>query len=142
MQLKLAEYSTDGKFRRFLELGKDFAYGGEFILVDGKFNKPHEKWLSCPTCLRSYGFASAITLQEFEFKKDEKDPLNRFNGRFNGLTYGKGRFILIEEDSDDFNRDRILKSDWMAAVYFGQRNYEDFIAVGNIHENPEFYSKL
>ena len=30
------------------------------------------------------------------FKKDEKDPLNRYNGLYDGFTYGNGRFVLME----------------------------------------------
>lgn len=78
MQLKLAEYK-DGKFEKFLELGKDFVFGGEFILLTEKM-----------TLLGVWGFG-----EPFSFKKDEKDPLSRFDGLFDGITYGNGRFVLI-----------------------------------------------
>lgn len=77
MELKLAEYK-DGKFKRFLELGTridNFGFCGEEIII-------------FDTDCKEYDF--------FSFKKDEKDPLNRFNGLFHGRTYGEGRFVLIE----------------------------------------------
>lgn len=33
--MKLAAYSTQGKFEGFLELGEDFVFGGNFILLSG-----------------------------------------------------------------------------------------------------------
>ncbi len=120
MELKLAEYKN-GKFERFLELGKDFVYANDYILVDGKFNKPYEEWLSCPTCLRSYGFATPITLQEFKFEKDKKDPLNRFNGSFNGRTYGEGRFVLIKGFRDYEYPNTLSLAHYQDSFYEGEK---------------------
>lgn len=85
MQLKLAEYNLEtGKFERFLELGADdgFAYCGDYIFAT---------WLR-PEHELGEDYASYYLKR---FDKDEKDPLNRFNGLFDGITYGDGRFILI-----------------------------------------------
>ena len=83
MKLRLAEYK-DGKFEKFLELG-DFLFGGDFIALTEKMTLlgvfPSECNFYC-------------------FNKDEKDPLNRFNGLFDGRTYGNGRFVLIKGFGD------------------------------------------
>lgn len=71
-----------GKFERFLELGSDdddkFAFAGSSIILDAGS-------CSCGCCKGPQ-----------HFKKDEKDPLDRFNGLFDGITYGGGRFVLVE----------------------------------------------
>jgi len=84
MQLRLAEYK-DGKFERFLELGEDFLFGGEFVYLPKGIPQPD--------------FWENGEQEEFYgslFKLDQKDPLNRFDGLFDGLTYSNGRFVLIE----------------------------------------------
>jgi hypothetical protein len=96
INLKLAEYNRDGKFQGFLELEKPRQIDGENII--GLF------------CSReSFGFVLAndaivVANQEKKiaevFIKDKKDPLKRCNGIFNGLTYGEGRFTLIEDYED------------------------------------------
>ena len=85
IDLKLAQYNSEGKFVGFLEIGKDFVYGGYYILITEKM-----------TPLGVLGFADACS-----FDRDEKDPLNRFDGLFDGRTYGKGRFVL--EINNRFN---------------------------------------
>lgn len=82
INLKLAEYK-DGKFEMFLELGKDFLFGGDSIIVSGCSVEELIEYMD-PIFKKDY------------FKRDEKDPLNRFNGLFDGRTYGEGRFVLIE----------------------------------------------
>lgn len=80
MKLKLAQYNSEAKFERFLELGKDFRYCGDMVMTFFHIDKMTPK--------RQLGFNGQYT-------KDEKDPLNRFDGWFDGRTYGEGRFILI-----------------------------------------------
>lgn len=81
INLKLAEYDLKtGKFVRFLELGKEFTYGGDYIIIASVVNN------------------RANLLGTFNL--DKKDPLKRFNGSFNGITFGKGMFILIENYKD------------------------------------------
>ena len=94
MKLRLAEYK-DGKFEKFLELG-DFLFGGDFIALTEKM-----------TLLGVWGFDEQIS-----FKKDQKDPLNRFDGLFDGRTYGEGRFVLISNIGKIF-QDDVLKSRWL-----------------------------
>ena len=89
MELRLAEYNLEtGKFERFLELGRDFAYAGYGIIVKNK--KP----LIDGSILDTWPYIWREAEDEGFFDKDEKDPLNRFNGLFDGRTYGNGRFIL------------------------------------------------
>ena len=79
INLKLAEYDLKtGKFERFLELGKEFTYGGDYIIIASVVNN------------------RANLLGTFNL--DKKDPLNRFNGLYDGFTYGNGRFVLMESD--------------------------------------------
>jgi len=73
INLRLAEYK-DGKFLRFLEIGNDFLYGGGFVEINVSTEEDHLGG---------------------DYDKDKTDPLKRFDGLFDGLTYGKGRFILI-----------------------------------------------
>lgn len=79
MHLKLAEYNLEtGEFEKFLELGKDFVYGGDYIFITEKM-----------TMLGVWGLG-----EQFAFQKDKKDRLNCFDGLFDGMTYGGGRFVL------------------------------------------------
>jgi len=165
INLKLAEYK-EGKFEKYLELGKDFLYGGDFIIftkesgyffIDNTLNKYREKF------------------------KDKKDPLGRFNGLFDDRTYGEGRFVLIQgfeykkfthwQDSiysieEVYGRKRaldILSFLKSSGNYYGEYpNAFDFSyskdncdsgaiylleeydgqLVGNIHENPELWEKI
>ena len=79
INLRLAEYDLKtGKFERFLELGKEFTYGGDYIIIASVVNN------------------RANLLGTFNL--DKKDPLNRFNGLYDGFTYGNGRFVLMESD--------------------------------------------
>jgi hypothetical protein len=87
MQLKLAEYK-DGKFERFLELGKDFVFGGEYIIITGlNLDKLRED-------PRYYDLDTDLTNISI-YPLDKKDPLNRFDGLFDGRTYGGGGFVLL-----------------------------------------------
>jgi hypothetical protein len=88
INLRLAEYDLKtGKFVRFLELGKDFVYGGDFVGVYPQ------------TALQAIRKCTIFSSDNFyKFEKDETDPLNRFNGRFDGFIYGSGRFVLMESD--------------------------------------------
>jgi len=122
MKLRLAEYKN-GKFERFLELGKDFGYFGDFILVSAEY-------------CRSVDPTAEI------FALDKKDPLNRFDGLFDGRTYGDGKFVLIISDQDDIVQ---------MGQHFYQRCFDDSnqrlyylgaYILGNLHENPELFLKI
>ena len=134
MQLKLAEYNLKtGKFERFLELGKHlkcFGYFGDEIEI----------------CKYPY---SPL------FKKDEKDPLNRFDGLFNGRTYGNGRFILIINQQDQIVHDHwkdearsfyIVSENGEAynigEIFYSSRTAKELVLAGNLHENPELWEKV
>lgn len=78
IKLKLAEYDLKtGKFNEFFDLGLNepysFGFYGDTITV-------YYAWID----------------ESFSYDLDKKDPLNRFNGLFDGLTYGEGRFVLCE----------------------------------------------
>jgi len=160
MELKLAQYNLEtGKFEKFLELGKDFGYFEEFILI-----KPYsDYWIDIK--FSDYCLGGKI------INKDKKDPLNRFNGLFDGRTYWKGKFVLIDkipiligqnEDVEIWLDDIIDSSDegrlsqrfvckktdlnYCRVQLFGFLPYyescSEYIKVGNLHENPELYEKL
>lgn len=84
INLKVAEYNKNGKFQGFLELGKDFLFGGESVVFHNPSNQS------------KYKYIDAKGVAHINYKLDYKDPLNRFGGLFNGLTYGEGRFVLCE----------------------------------------------
>lgn len=142
MQLKLADYGEKKeKFERFLELGRainKFVYCGDLIEIITQ--KEGQEYAHCHSYI-----------------KDDKDPLNRFSGLFDGRTYGDGRFVLIRGieletgliywGDEFFSADgetllsycddrEILKS--QAAVAF----LEKALLGINIHQNPELYEKI
>lgn len=99
MNIKLAEYNAQGKFERFLELGKGFAYFGDYIgIADFVWQKEDELTYFEFEERENYRQSDLMMLHLY---KDEKDPLNRFNGLFDGRTYGDGKFVLIENNQDD-----------------------------------------
>jgi hypothetical protein len=116
INLKLAEYEGE-KFERFLdqEDSEYFPPDWENFITDmeigERFNFENTKFLlgkdfvGFRYCIPYEGDALKV------FKRDKKDPLNRCNGIFNGLTYGEGRFILIEDYEDtvtvDYNYEKI-----------------------------------
>ena len=150
MQLKLAEYK-DGKFERFLELGKDFVYGGNFVCVYPQ------------TALQAIRKCTIFSSDNFyKFEKDEKDPLNRFGGIFNNRSYGEGRFVLIESKIIDRLGKKIIMSQdeifsyneyiqracdfinfhyWQETEDQVERN-PNFKILGNLHEQPELWEKV
>ena len=106
-----------GKFERFLELGNGFGYFGESI---GIFEKPHN------ISFKGNGNAGWQAPRLQIFNKDEKDPLRRFNGLFDGRTYGEGRFVLIRGfeyirglADDEFSSDE-LKERGLYGEFFWQ----------------------
>lgn len=91
MTLRLAEYN-ENKLERFIELNMSrdgFGYYGDRIVI--------RRFVKC------LGYINEYLDTEDCYDLDEKDPLNRFNGRFDGRTYGNGRFVLVENDQDDLN---------------------------------------
>jgi hypothetical protein len=133
INLKLAEYNKDEKFQGFLELGKDFLFADYFIFIpkfgDGEYLDDRENGDQADPLGRIY-------------RRDEKDPLKRFGGLFDGRTYGEGKFVLIRDDEDDI-------------IQMGQHNYQrkfddsddklhylGAYILGNLHENPELYKKI
>jgi len=135
MKLKLAEYK-DGKFESFRELGKDFAFCGDYVLL----------------CEARKGYFEDRT-RDFEydeyyldrFNKDKKDPLNRFDGLFDGRTFGEGRFVLVKNHQDDVLRFFWeIKSVKHFVVKLRHKFFESQIdeRLGNIHENPELWGKV
>jgi hypothetical protein len=111
--LRIAEYNLQtGKFERFLELGSD--YGSFFY---------------CGDCVGIWDKSSEIKNGAHYFQ-DVKDPLNRFDGLFDGMTYGNGRFVLIIEGNID---------DVYAKVFYdGDENSE---CDADLYTDPEFYKR-
>jgi hypothetical protein len=139
INLKLAEYNKDGKFQGLLELGKDFLFGGDYILI--------------------IKVEATITFSRFD--KDKKDPLKRCNEIFNGLTYGEGRFILIENDNFSIYQQKFFCKNMEKFGYglslggkiscslknfseFGNKYIDTMLPekIGNLFENPELYEKI
>lgn len=153
MQLKLAEYK-DGKFERFLELGEDFVYGGHFIKVDES-----EKARSERERFNRENKENITQLYWGILQKDEKDPLNRFDGLFDGRTYGEGRFVLMKFHEFFQNCDDAVYSAMRQKTFFGEKEefitvlgseqklktygvVSDDVCIGNLHENPELWEKV
>lgn len=148
MQLKLAEYNKDGKFEGFLGLGtKDgFAYCGDYIFATYLDVEHPFEWDDKHRVIYASYYLN-------KFYKDEKDPLNRFDGRFSNRSYGNGRFILIVDDEDDIFVDlwaeelnyedgkkyktHIIRSERLK--YSGRDRFE---LTADLHQNPELYEKL
>lgn len=109
MNLKLAEYK-DGKFERFLFRSKSNI--SDFLIRSNDIQIAY--------CNDN----SDIYVDEY--KLDQKDPLNRFNGLFDGRTYGGGRFVLVryvneisEDDICDLTQSDIQKeiySEWILGI--------------------------
>lgn len=124
IELKLAQYNLEtGKLEGFLEvfIAKIFVVGNES------------------------GIMAISTDYDNEFKKDEKDPLNRFNGLFDGRTYGEGKFVLIQKVVDGWQDE--IQECFNQRLYFRVINYPwggSIIGktIGNLHENPELYEKI
>lgn len=151
MQLKLAEYNLEtGKFERFLKFD-NFFLSQNWVIVDSKSEFPDLEF--------AWGFAGNL------FKKDQKDPLNRFNGLFDGRTYGNGKFVLIRgvehegkvlfEDDCVVVKNRYEETETLCKVNIEQEScYCCFIVKGiniflfndelkgNLHENPELFEKI
>jgi hypothetical protein len=105
LNLKLAEYDLKtGKFLRFLEIGKDFGYFGCYLTVEGIYesknlqDSEHATFAHVGSIEQKQCDSSQEGIEESYsiIRQDETDPLNRFSGLFNGKTYGKGRFVLIQ----------------------------------------------
>lgn len=138
MDLKLAEYNAEGKFERFLDLGRKpnhFVYFGDGISYIEENKEEQFPWT------------------EHTLIKDEKDPLNRFNGLFDGRTYGSGRFVLTEDDDvyeivmyDGTSLGYSFRRKWFVEPRFechiGEYDLVDLKNIGNLHKNPELFSKL
>jgi hypothetical protein len=104
----------------------------------------------------------------WNYERDEKDPLNRFNGLFDGSTFGEGRFILIKDSDYQFFdckanfSDRWSYEDGNSNIFisfegalckryrdrkgfFWRADFPELEAsecIGNIFENPELYEKI
>lgn len=141
MELKLAEY-RDGKFEGFIEManGEIFCYPetGMFLSDQG--------FLLGNECIH-------IGRDLDYYELDEKDPLNRFDGLFDGRTYGDGRFVLIINNQDRIVHDHYetpnyYLTNWKREAgregysYFSSRLSSDLILSGNLHENPELWEKV
>ena len=125
INLKLAEYDLKtGKFEQFFDLGLNNAYSFGFY---GDTIKVYYAWIG----------------ESFSYDLDEKDPLNRFGGLFDGRTYGEGRFVLIFNYQDNININ--IEYDGYEDVYIytlGTDIEVSFIEPENLHENPELYEKI
>jgi hypothetical protein len=166
INLKLAEYEGE-KFERFLnqEDSEYFPPDWENFIIymeNGKeFNFENTKFLlgkdfvGFRYCIPYEGEAFSV------FKKDKKDPLKRFNGLFDGITYGEGRFVLIQDEDfgvyeqkffdkkhEEFgyglNLNGNISCTFKNATSFTGK-YVDSTSpklIGNLMENPELYEKL
>jgi hypothetical protein len=138
MQLKLAEYK-EVKFKKFLELGRDFGYFGQFITVgNGRWSLLENELIEPEDC-QVPEYSTTI----YRYKKDEKDPLNRFEGLFDGRTYGDGKFVLIEVDQDNVIREDFGSKDYYVVGFNVMSELVPCLdLIGNLHENPELWEKV
>jgi hypothetical protein len=156
INLKVAEYNKDGKFQGFLELCKTQ------LLVNYNFEIEidEEGFLFGKDCIIkiSHGFDCLSNIETFY--KDEKDPLKRFNGLFDGRTYGEGRFVLIQDEDfgvyeqkffdkkhEEFGYGLNLKGNISctfknASSFTGNVYSTSPKLIGNLMENPELYEKI
>jgi hypothetical protein len=147
INLKLAEYNKDGKFQGFLELYNLCKFSGERAFLLGQDSIriiEHE-----------------ICGDYWDHEKDEKDPLNRFNGLFNGMTYGEGRFVMFVNDNFSIYEQKFFDKKHEEFGYGLNlngnisctfKNASSFTGkylnstspklIGNLMENPELYEKL
>lgn len=142
INLKLAQYNKEGKFERFGELLQtEQATYGKFNKDDrGKlFFELGKNYISLTDVWQSGAVA-----HRFIYEKDEKDPLNRFNGLFDGRTYGDGKFVLMcATESFNENGEYIYQDDFISAdMKYGMRP-NSFRAVGLVIQNGnEMQTKL
>lgn len=141
INLKLAEYDRKtAKFKRFLELDR---------IEDEDENNPTFGYFK--DYVKIYWYDYPVLHSEFKqdiFELDQKDPLNRFNGLFDGRTYGEGRFVLIQNDEDSYATNYLCMKPFKAEIA-GEvidtsqiKEVEIYAGKINIHQNPEFYEKL
>jgi hypothetical protein len=121
------ETLTVSSFDCFLDLGDDFLFGKNFILIDGAAIDDLSNYKDTMDSREFYGDVVI---------KDEKDPLNRFGGLFDGFTYGNGRFVLVTEVDHSLVGKKVLFKD-----LFQGKTELPVISIGNLHENPELYNK-
>jgi hypothetical protein len=89
------------------------------------------------------GVDFCCALPHWVYKKDEKDPLNRFGGLFDGRTYGEGRFVLVVNDEDDIleireqkkeiinNKYKIISEKIVSDCFLGYRIKPDFLITSS-----------
>jgi len=125
INLILAQYNKDGKFQGFLEL---------YNLCN---NQRETTFLLGKDSIRIV--ENEMFRDYWNHERDEKDPLNRFNGLFNGRTYGQGDFVLIKDDEDDIVKyeEKLSVKAIFEAAYSGWCLSPEII--GNLHQNPELY---
>ncbi len=124
-KIKLAEYDLETmKFKKFLELGvheywESFVYAGDEIII---------------------GMGSCCTDDQESFDKDEKDPLNRFGGLFDGRTYGEGRFVMVPTILAQKNN---ISDDKSLEIYReeGIAWLDEIIKVGYSDGNDDYYEE-
>jgi len=130
INLKIAEYDLKtGKFQGFLELYNLCKFSKEIAFLLGQDSIriiEHE-----------------ICGDYWDYEKDKKDPLNRFNGLFDGRTFEMGKFVLIRDDEDDIFK-RIVFDGYEDIFEYSMTKKEDgeWQLAGNLHENPELYEKI
>lgn len=129
--MKLAEY-VKGQFVGYLRVGKDFLYGKEFI---GVYPRTLIEALSKCTIFSREGF--------YKFMLDERDPLNRFDGKFNGRTYCNGRFVLVDWDWDngavEVEKGHPLFEQGYAGSEFEYEGVVTSTILYSIHERPDLH---
>lgn len=163
INLKLAEYK-EGKFKEFHELSKGFGYFGNFIWFYHTRTEGHtilDRDVLYKEQMRdnriSYEASKISFLNNKEgtsligerYELDEKDPLNRFDGLFDGLTYGEGRFILIAEGFEHFYQVVECENGTDPSKLYGflgnaeQAPFElNYKVIGNLIESPELWNKV
>lgn len=148
INLKLACYNEKGEFKKFLELsnnGIQYAPNGKEFMNDGFLFGFKMVMIEIDGIMESYHL-------------EEKDPFHRFDGLFDGRTYGEGRFVLIKDDEDKIEVVETFKNKIKGYCYKGTCKYDQpfttedeemgIFDVGNtieettIHENPELWSKI
>jgi len=136
MKLRLTEYK-DGKFERFLDLGSDFGYFGDFILVSNDYEQDFRAEYTPISDTELDGSCGSVDPTAERFALDKKDPLNRFDGLFDGRTYGEGRFVLVEGLGIKDLHDKEIYIDDILAKYT-TLTQDSFLVRGNRTHNTGY----
>lgn len=90
IELRLAKYK-EGKFSKFIDIGEDFVYGGDFLALKEEERLPYID-IYCPDTTK------------------ECHTMMLLDGRFKSRTFGDGTYVLIVDNQDNVYKKGVRKS--------------------------------